>query len=564
MQAIMTRFYRRNNMLQSLKIENYALIDSLEISFGKGFSTITGETGAGKSIILGALSLLVGQRADSSVMKNTDKKSIVEALFEISNYQLESLFSDNDIDYDTNTVIRREILNSGKSRAFVNDTPVTLDFLKELGEKLIDIHSQHQNIKLNTNEFQLSIVDGSAGLTPQINQYNNLFLLFKQKERELSELEQKVHIALQEHSYKAFLFDELEKEKLIDEEQSDLESELETLNHAEELHEHFSMTDLTFNENESNILSQLKNAITLLSKTTSIYKPSVALTNRLEEVYIELKDIASEIHEHSENIQSNPERQQIVNTRLQTIYNLQKKHKVQSVKELLEIKNLLADFLQKTANYDSEIEQIKVQIEEYKTELHIQSDKLIEKRKATASILAEKIRQKLQILGMPNAQFCIDVQKTKDLRLNGSTDITFLFSANKNSTLKPINETASGGELSRIMLCLKAEISEAKSLPTIIFDEIDTGVSGDIADKMGNIMQEMGNNMQVICITHLPQIASKGTEHYIVYKHDDSNTTQTNIKQLDKHERITEIAKMLSGKNLTNAAIQNAKELLNS
>jgi len=551
-------------MLQKLKIKNFALIDSLEIDFEKGFTTITGETGAGKSIILGALSLLVGQRADSSVLKQPTEKSIIEASFNITGYDLKAFFTDNDIDYEVESVIRREISPNGKSRAFVNDTPVTLETLKNLGESLIDIHSQHENSLLNSNEFQQNILDCSAGIQLDVVDYNILYLKLKKQEQELDNLKSHADTANLELQFKTFLLDELERAKLVAGEQSELEEEFEKLNHTEDLKETYSQAQATFTNDETNILVQVKSVILSLSKSKAFFKPSEQLSLRLEDSLIELKDIASEISNHYNGINADPERQQIVGKRLDIILNLQQKHKVQSVDELLSIQAQLKLFIEQAHSYEETIEQLKTDIESTILELEKKSLKLFDNRTKASKPLSKTLTEKLKELGMPNVIFDIEVKKTAELRRNGKSETKYMFSANKNMPLQPITETASGGELSRIMLCLKAELSEAKSLPTIIFDEIDTGVSGDIADKMGNIMREMSKNMQVICITHLPQIAAKGNEHHIVYKQDNATTTNTNIKKLTQTERINEIAKMVSGKNLTNAAIEHAEELLKS
>ena len=568
-QVITTRLllknkYLKKTMLQTLKIKNFALIDSLEIDFEKGFTTITGETGAGKSIIIGALSLLIGQRADSSVLKQPTEKSIIEAIFNINGYELEQFFNDNDIDFEIESVIRREISPNGKSRAFINDTPVTLDILKMLGESLIDIHSQHENSLLNTSEFQQNIIDCTANIQSEVNSYNESFTLLKKKEQELEKAKIEAEKSVLELQFKQFLFEELERAKLVVGEQTELEEEFERLNHIEDLKEAFSQANAIFNNDETNVIGQIKNVITLFSKSKTFFKPSDQLTTRLDEALIELKDIANEISSNNNSIYADPEKQQIVGKRLDTILSLEQKHKVETVKQLLDIQNELDQFIVNTSLSGDRIDALDTEIKNQIIELEIKATILLEKRQKAALPFSKIITEKLKELGMPNVDFQIDVIKTKELRRNGKSETKYMFSANKNMPLQPITETASGGELSRIMLCLKAELSLAKTLPTIIFDEIDTGVSGDIADKMGNIMKEMSQNMQVICITHLAQIAAKGNEHHIVYKQDNENTTNTNIKKLTKDERVNEIAKMVSGKNLTNAAIQHAKELLKS
>ena len=549
-------------MLQTLKIKNFALIDSLEIDFEKGFTTITGETGAGKSIILGALSLLIGQRADSSVLKQPTEKSIIEASFNIKGYDLESFFTENDIDFEFESVIRREIAPNGKSRAFVNDTPVTLETLKTLGENIIDIHSQHENSLLTSNDFQQSIVDSSAKLQLEVIDYNLHYSKLKKQEQELVSVKKKAESSTQELQFKTFLFEELQNAKLQVGEQEELEEEFEKLNHSEDLKEAYTQSNALFNTDETNILSQLKTVSSLLQKSKLFYKPSEQLSSRIEDSLIELKDIANEINTNANTINADPERQFIVGKRLDTILQLEQKHKVQTLTQLIEIKDQLNQFIEQTNSFEEVIESLNIEIAKTIAELEQRASVLHKKRLEASLQLGKRITEKLKELGMPNVVFEITVINTAELRRNGKSETKYMFSANKNMPLQSITETASGGELSRIMLCLKSELSMAKSLPTIIFDEIDTGVSGDIADKMGNIMKQMSKNMQVICITHLPQIAAKGTEHQIVYKQDNETTTNTNIKKLTHDERINEIAKMVSGKNLTEAAILNAKELL--
>ena len=505
---------------------------------------------------------MIGQRADTSILKRPTEKSIIEASFNIIGYELEQFFDDNDIDFETISIIRREISPNGKSRAFVNDSPVTLDILKTLGQNLIDIHSQHDNSLLNTSEFQQNILDCIAAIESEVTSYNQSYNLLKKQELELEKVKKLAEKSNLELQFKQFLFDELINAKLIEDELAELEEEFDKLNHTEDLKEAYSQVQSIFQNNENNIISQLNTVVTSLSKSKDFYKPSEQIIARLEENLIELKDIANEINNHFNNIYADPERQQKIGKRLDVILNLQQKHKVRTVKQLLDIQNELEQFILKTTLFDQTILALEQEIENIKKELDKTATILLEKRKQAALPLSETITKKLKELGMPNVIFQIEVTNTNELRRNGKSETKYTFSANKNMPLQPITETASGGELSRIMLCLKAELSKAKSLPTIIFDEIDTGVSGDIADKMGNIMKQMSKNMQVICITHLAQIAAKGNEHHIVYKQDTETSTNTNIKKLTLEERINEIAKMVSGKNLTNAAIQNAKELL--
>lgn len=549
-------------MLQSIKIQNYALIHFLEIDFDRGFTTITGETGAGKSIILGALSLLVGQRADSSVLKDQSVKSVVEATFSIDGYNLQGFMAENDIDYEPLVVIRREIQPSGKSRAFINDTPVNLDVLKDLGDYLIDIHSQHQNLLLSSNDFQLTVVDRTANVKLEVDEYNSFFEGLRKLKAELSSTVKKQEEAAKEIDYKTFLFNELEAFKMKDGEQEELEQELEKLTHVEELRESYGLAHNTLLAEQTGAIDSIQAMLVSLQKTRDFFFPSGELSARVESTLIELKDVANEVSAQLEKIEADPERTQAVSKRLDTLYTLQQKHQVKSVAELIEVCANLRAFLQTTASYQEKITVLKNDISVREKELDTRADALFDKRKKTAQPLAQRIEDMLKNLGMPNAKFEIRVIRTADLRQNGSCEVQFMFSANKNASLQPVTEVASGGELSRIMLCLKAEMSGAKTLPTIVFDEIDTGVSGDIASKMASIMQAMSQGMQVICITHLPQIASKGHQHLVVYKIDQEHSTSSNIKKLDDKGRVVEIAKMLSGQNLTDAAVENARELL--
>ncbi len=549
-------------MLQSLSIKNYALIGQLNINFNQGFSTITGETGAGKSILLGAISLILGQRADTSILKNKDNKCIIEGVFDISNYNLTIFFDDNDLDFDKFTIIRREINPNGKSRAFINDTPVNVSILKDLGSKLVDIHSQHQNLILNDTQFQLLVVDIMAQHKDLLNEYKNDFKEYKKLKNELNNLIEKSEKAKQDLDYLQFQFNQLEEANLIDNEQEELENELDTLTHAEEIKTNLSKVyHLLSGEGETSI-NHINEAKTLLSQLNNFFSKSVDLTKRVESVLIELNDISNETEIISNDVEYNPDKINNFKERLDLIYSLQQKHRVSTINELIEIKDNLQNQINEISSYDSEISELTIGLNKKHDVLIKKADKISIQRKKVIPEIEKKIVAILQSLGMPNAAFKILQTKAEQLSVNGFDTVTFLFSANKKVEMQSISKVASGGELSRLMLSIKSLISKSIALPTIIFDEIDIGVAGEIADKMGNIMLNMSKNMQVISITHLPQIASKGQYHYTVYKYDDNDTTTTDIKLLNDDERIVEIAKMLSGESVTDAAFENAKDLL--
>lgn len=549
-------------MLSNLRINNYALIESLEIDFREGFSTITGETGAGKSVILGALHLLLGQRADTSLLKDDGKKSVIEAHWGLKEYKLGNFFEEHDVDYEDESIIRREILPSGKSRAFVNDMPVNLQFLKELGEKLIDIHSQHQNMLLNSTEFQLAVVDSSANNEAKRSTYFELYVLYKRLTKQLRDTEKQADKAKETYEYNSFLYNELEQAALKEGEQEELEVDLLQLEHAEEIQGTLSKAYSIFNDEELNVLSQLKLLFNDFNKISAFYAPSSALAERLESAHIELQDIATEIEQEAEKVLVDPEKLQYTQERLSMLFSLQQKHKVKTIAELIEVKNELEEKINLSDSFSATIEKLKDQIQQTEKKLLKAANELSDSRGKIFSSIEKELVGLLQLLGMPNVSFSIVNNKSDEFLPDGVDVISYMFAANKNAKLQNISETASGGELSRVMLCLKLIISRHKALPTIIFDEIDTGVSGDIADKMGEIMVAMSKNMQVISITHLPQIAVKGNIQYLVYKFDTDATTVTDIKELNKEERINEIAKMLSGSTLTDAAIANAKQLL--
>ena len=551
-------------MLQSLYIQNYALIDTLDICFDTGFSVITGETGAGKSIILGAIGLLLGQRADSKAIKNGANRCIVEARFNISEYRMEAFFEENDLEYDKDEcILRRELLASGKSRAFINDVPASLTQMKELGEKLIDVHSQHQNLLLNKEGFQLGVIDLVAQNEKVLLDYKKLYSSYKECCRKLEETIEEAEKNKADEDYVRFQLEQLEEARLYEGEQEELEQEAELLSHAEEIKAGLYKVNETFSSEEQGILPVLKEALNTLRGLNSIYPATEELSDRLENSYIELKDIELEIDRHNENIEVNPERLEIVNERLNLIYSLQQKHRVKTVNELLEIREAYQTRLNAITSSEDLIAELTEKKEKLSRQVIKLAAELTKQRKSAAKEIEKQMQSRLIPLGMPNIQFKVELTPDKEPDANGMDKVAFLFSANKNSALQNVATVASGGEIARVMLSIKALIAGTMNLPTIIFDEIDTGVSGEIAEKMACIMQEMGQNgRQVISITHLPQIASLGSAHYKVYKKDNETETTSHIRKLTEEERVEEIAHMLSGSTLTEAAINNAKALL--
>jgi len=551
-------------MLRSLFIQNYVLIDNLDITFGDGLSVITGETGAGKSIILGALGLVLGQRADGKSIRQGAEKCVIEAQFDISAYNLGVFFDENDLEFDQETcILRRELFASGKSRAFVNDSPVSLNILKELGNRLIDIHSQHQNLLLGDNRFQLKVVDVMAKNEVLLSAYRAQYALYKTLRKHLAELEEKASQSKQEEDYVRFQLEQLNEARLQPEEQNDLENEQEVLTHAEEIKGGLFQISNLLNGDEQGSVRLLKEALSITNSMERYYPGAKEISERLQSAYIELSDLASETETLKEDIEFNPERLEWVNERLNTIYNLQQKHRVSTIEELLEIETNYTGQLKEIDSFDEQIEGLKKEIETAYKELTGQAGVLTKQRKSASKVISGQLVEMIATLGIPHARFEVDIQPRTEVGTDGMDEIRFLFSAHKSGQLQPVAQTASGGEISRLMLCLKTMIAGYTALPAIIFDEVDTGVSGDIADKMGEIMQQLSANMQVITITHLPQIASKGKAHYYVYKEDTPERTVTCIKALDTNERITEIARMLSGATLTQASLANAKELLN-
>ena len=549
-------------MLTQLSINNYALINHLSIDFSSGLSIITGETGAGKSILLGALGLVLGNRADLSSLKDTSTKCIVEAKVAISNYSLQDFFISVDLDYEAETIIRREILPSGKSRAFVNDTPVTLNVLNELRSKLIDVHSQHQTMQLSDASFQFEILDALAKNTDRIASYKRGFIQLSSLKKELLSLETAQKEANKQYDYNLHLFTELEDANIKEDEQSGLEDKLEKLNNIEDIKLNLSESlELSIHEEIGlqNVLNTLEFKI---SKIASFSKEYQELADRITSIKIEMDDIVSELETANENVDFNPNEVEEINDRLQLLYNLQKKHYVNSNQELLLVFEELSDKVRQVESAEGELNNKKEQILVISEKLDAVAEKISKARTSTIPKLTKQLELLLTDLGMGNARFSIKATLTNTYFNNGKDHLEFLFSANKGGNFGELKKVASGGELSRIMLSVKKVLSENTQLPTIIFDEIDTGVSGEVSNKIAAIMGQMGNNMQVIAITHLPQIAAKGSSHYKVYKEEINGVTTTNLKQLSTEERIKEIAEMLSGKDISDSAMIHAKELL--
>jgi len=550
-------------MLKSLYISNYALISELNIDFETGLSVITGETGAGKSIILGALSLILGQRADNKSIKIDADKCVIEAEFDISNYRhLDSFFVKNDLDNESvRCIIRRELTNSGKSRAFINDTPVGLNVIRDLSNRLIDIHSQHENLLLSNDAYQLEVVDTIAQNSIALSTYSQTYLQWRNWQVELKQLQKTAEKQAADIDYIQFQFQQLTDANLIENEQTDLELEQETLSHAEEIKLELQKANQLL-EDENMSLSLLKEAILAFSKVKSFIPEGDNWLDRMQSVHIELKDITAEMNAFEERLEFNPTRLDWVQNRLSELFTLQKKYKVTSVAELIALRNNFDIQLQRIDSFDEELDALKAKIDVIFEQVKSDSLLLTESRMNACKPIETHLIEQLTMLGMLNIQFQVAISKLADFTENGNDEVQFLFSANKNRPVQPVTQIASGGEVSRLMLSIKSLVAHKADLPTIIFDEIDTGVSGEIAHKMGDIMQNMSTDMQVITITHLPQIAAKGAQHYRVYKDESGLQTQTHIQRLTSEERVTELAQMLSGKIVTDAALRNAKELL--
>lgn len=550
-------------MLKSLSIKNYALIDTLQVDFNDGFSIITGETGAGKSILLGGLSLILGKRADLSSLKDSSNKCVIEAVFDINNYNLKQLFESEDFDYEEQTIIRREILPSGKSRAFVNDSPVNLNSLNLLGERLIDIHSQHQTLQLTSNDFQFQIIDALANNNDILETYKLQLKGYKSLQKNYKELLAFKAEAIKEHDYNSFLLNELIEANLVDGELETLEEEYETLNNVEVIKEKLSEAYQLLSEEQIGVLSSLtsvKNVFQKLSDFSSKYKD---LYTRVNSSLIELDDVFTEIDALQDTLDADPNRLEAVDSKLKVIHDLMQKHVAADISELIKVKNDLEEKVSITENLDDTIKSKELEIASKEKELNTISETIHKKRMEVIPKLKNQLELILGNLGMPNAQFKISVLLENDYLINGKDQLFFLFSANKGGNFNELKKAASGGELSRIMLAIKSVLSNYIQLPTIMFDEIDSGVSGEISNKMGDIMLQMSKTMQVFSITHLPQIAAKGHTHFKVFKEDINDATQTNLVKLNHDERIVEIAQMLGGIEMSSSAIAHAKELLN-
>jgi len=549
-------------MLTSLSIKNFALIEQLDIRFSNEFSIITGETGAGKSILLGALGLVLGRRADLTSLKDKEQKCVIEAHFEIQSYALQPFFEENDLDYETTTIIRREILPSGKSRAFVNDSPVNLQELQELGDFLLDIHSQHQTRELTDEAYQLQILDALAGHQDLLQEYKTRLLRYKAIRSQLKQLLSEKDALLKEQDYNSFLLEELLAANLKDGEQEELEAAFERLNNVEFIREALDKSMMIANEEQIGLIQNLKEVKATLLKIAPLSKEYQDLSDRVSSVLIEFDDIVDELQRHSEALMSDPEQLELTNQKLQNIYSLQKKHQVNTVAELLEIQQALDEKVVQADDMDSRIEALNREETELKESLNGLAETISANRTKAAPVLIGQITEILAELGMPNARFEFDIRPSETFLPSGKDEAQLLFSANKGTSFGLLKKVASGGEMSRIMLAVKAILANYTKLPTIIFDEIDTGVSGEIAHKMGDIMKKMSRKMQVFAITHLPQIAAKGNQHYKVFKFVQGETTVSELKLLTNEERIVEIAEMLSGKDISDSARNHARSLL--
>lgn len=550
-------------MLSTLSITNYALIDSLEVDFDKGFTVITGETGAGKSILLGGLSLVLGKRADLSSLRVKDEKCIIEGTFKINTYGLQDFFEENDLDYDTHTVIRREILPSGKSRAFINDTPVTLDVLSQLGENLIDIHSQYQTMQLTENDFQLKLVDALADNQVRVSEYGKGLRAYRKAQKELERLIDVQSTANKEHDYNTFLLTELEGAPLKAGIVEELEEEYEQLNNVELIMEQLSKGDQLFNDEQIGVLPLVTEMRQSLSKLIHFGTNYNELYQRVQSVLIELDDINSELQRIHEGVEANPDALESVSGKLQVLYNLLKKHNVSEVSELIAIKEELSDKVFETAHMDEKIALKTRELQDMESVLEEQAVVIRERRKEVIPELKSKLESDLAQLGMPSASFEISLSPSDSFTATGMDELSFLFTANRGGSYGELKRVASGGELSRIMLVIKAILAKYEKLPTIMFDEIDTGVSGEISNRMADIMRDMSTDLQVFSITHLPQVASKGNHHFKVFKTEGAERTMTNMKKLGEEERVVELAHMLGGKDLSDSALAHARQLLN-
>lgn len=549
-------------MLLELHISNYALIDELNIQFFKGFNIITGETGAGKSIVLGALGLVMGQRADLNVLQDKDRKCTVEAHFNIKEYKLKSFFEQEELDYDDLAILRREISPAGKSRAFINDTPVNLKVMQDLAMQLIDIHSQHQNLELGNQSFQLNLVDMVAVNSAKLTEYESVYKASRKQAKLLSDLKAEAEKARADLDYFRFQFQQLDEAKLKDNEQVDLEAEQSTLEHAEEIKMTFGQFADDMEGEELGLLRKLKEHLALFAKLAAVMPKAKEVADRLDSCYLELRDMVADCSDIAERTEHDPDRIQLVAERLDLIYSLQQKFRVGSVDELLALKDEFDGKINQIASFDEEIEEAAQKLEDLQAQVNQLAAELSQRRQSVSDKITASVEEVLQKLGMVNAVFQLRFDTMEEAGPSGIDALSFAFSANKNGQPQDIARIASGGEMSRVMLALKSLITDSKALPTIIFDEIDTGISGEVALKMGNILKQMSGNIQIINITHLPQIAGKGEHHFKVYKYDEADRTYTSIRQLKEDERIDELAQMLSGANASDTARKAARELL--
>ncbi|SHG24951.1 DNA repair protein RecN [Flagellimonas flava] len=549
-------------MLTNLSIQNYALIDDVNVPFADGFTTITGETGAGKSILLGGLSLVLGNRADLNALRDKERKCIIEAEFDISKYNLGAFFSENDLDYEDQTILRREILPSNKSRAFVNDSPVTLDILKILGERLVDVHSQHQTLRLTENDFQLKVVDALAGNHESLKIFQKHLSEYRKVSSELEDLRNFETNASKEHDYNSFLLKELQTASLKDGMQEELEAEFEQLNNVEQIMEQLSFGHQLLNDEQLGILAKLSDLKRAFQQLSDFGPSYASLNERVQSIFIETDDIGSELMSLKDGVEADPSRLETVNSQLQQLHDLQKKHQAGSVAELLEIMNDLAQKVDAVENMDAKLKEKEEELHHIQEKTEASASKIRKARNSVIPKLKRLLQENLLTLGMPSATFKIEVNPSNSFKMSGKDDLTFLFSANKGMDYGPLKKVASGGELSRIMLIIKSVLANYEQLPTMMFDEIDTGVSGDISNRMGEIMQQMSQTMQVFSITHLPQVASKGQQQFKVFKEEKGGRTHTQMKKLNLDERVNELAEMLGGKALSESALAHAKQLL--
>lgn len=554
---------KKHQLITSLKILNYALIDNLDISFTDGLSCITGETGAGKSILMGGLSLVLGKRADLNVLKDPNKKCVIEATFYIDNYSLRDFFDEAQIDYQKETLLRREIIPSGKSRAFINDSPVTLEKINRLSDFLIDVHSQNENQTLFKDEYQFLVLDALAENDILINEYNKNLIEFNVTKKIYDELLLKSHSLKQESDYNKFLYDELVNEDLNLDSQISLVEEIEKLSNVEDLQLNLSQSIQIIEGDQVGLLTQISNLKAVLKNAVDKSNSFSTLYDRVTVLDIELKDILDQLIDKLYELESNPSLLENLNHKLDKIHSLFHKHNVDNISDLLNIKDQLETKLNENINLDSKIEDLKIKLKNFEETLNRKAFQIHEKRKNTIPVLCNEIEEMIAKMGMQRAKFKVELNFSENFLYNGKDQINFLFSANLGASFRPIKKVASGGEMSRIMLAIKAILSRFKHLPTIVFDEIDTGVSGTISNEIGNVMAQMGQYMQVFTITHLPQVAAKGKQHYKVYKEVQGSSTVTNIKKLDEEDRVVELAQMLSGEDLTETAFDHARQLLN-